>query len=270
MQSKKINLKSAIIKAVCLFLCFSFLAISQGGFEVKGATQTKIYKKTTTKNGAIKAEGYDYSLPVPLNVTQQDLYMNSAVFLGDSRTVDLFIYSSLGKTGAKAYCDVGLNVSSVFSKRFINQSGAQLTALEAIKKNKKSISKAYLMFGINELGYNVDEFIKLYKKLIDEIRKIKPSTIIYVQSILPVSKSKDNSDKLHNNQNIRIFNEEIRKMCELKKVFYIDAYNVTANGEGYLPEFVAYDGVHFKNVYCEKWFEYLKKHTVIIKKEKVK
>lgn len=254
--------KSKCLKVLCLLLCFSFII---GGFSAFSAGKTKVYEKIKTKNGAIKAKDYEYSLPVPLEAQKEDDFMDKAAFLGDSRTVDLFIYSSLGKTKAKPYCDVGLNVQTVFTKRFLNQDGQLLTAIEAMKLNKKSINKAYLMFGINELGYNVDEFIRLYKKLIDEIRKINPNTVIYVQSILPVSKSKDNSDKLHNNQNIRIFNEEIRKMCELKKVFYVDAYNVTANGEGYLPEHTAYDGVHFKSDYCEKWYDYLKKHTVTIK-----
>ena len=263
MQKNVLNSVKRFICAITVLTMLSATVFS----PVDAASKFKTYEKTTTSSGAIKAKGYNYSKAVPQNGKQSASYFNSAAFFGDSRTVDLYIYSSLKETKAKPYCDVGLNVSTALTKKFVNYSGKKVTALYALKKNKKSIKSVYLMFGLNELGWGVSGFIKAYKKLINEIRAIVPNAVIYVQSILPVTKSRDRSDDVHNNKRIKKFNKELKKMCNTKRVFYIDAYNIMTNSKGYLPESAASDGIHFNSSCCEKWLTYLKKRTVVIKEK---
>ncbi len=240
-----------------LFLCI----IATGGQVLAEDTYTTY--KMVKQQDVVIAEGYDYSLPVPKNLSKDLGYFNDAVFLGDSRTVDLMIYSKLKNTKAFAYCDVGLNVNTVFQKKFITVKKKKVTALEALKANKKKYSKIYLMFGINELGFDsVEGFIKAYKKLIDNLRKIKPEAVIYVQSVLPVAKSKDQTSALFTNRRAKKFNTYIKEMCAEKKVFFIDAYAAFEGADGYLPEAIASDGIHFREDVCDNWLSYLANHTL--------
>ncbi len=235
------------------------------------AEDTYITYETATENGVTYAVGYDYSAPVPKNSSKGLGYFNDAVFLGDSRTVDLVIYSKLKETTALPLCDVGLNVNTVFQKKFATVKSKKVTALEALKANRKKYSKIYLMFGINELGFDsVEGFIRSYKKLIDSVRKIMPDSVIYVQSVLPVAKSKDQTSNLFTNHRAKKYNKHIIEMCQEKKVFYIDAYSAFEGEGGYLPEAISSDGIHFGKDVCDNWLTYLAYRTLEFKKKSKK
>lgn len=232
------------------------------------AEDTYITYKKVKDGDLVYAEDYDYSAPVPKNTIKDLSYFNDAVFLGDSRTVDLMIYSKVKETRALPYCDVGLNVTTVFQKKFVTVKKEKVTALEALRANKKKYSKVYLMFGINELGFDSAEgFINAYKKLIDSVREIKPEAVIYVQSVLPVAKSKDQTSNMFTNRRAKKYNTYIKEMCAEKKVFYIDAYSAFEGAYGYLPEAIASDGIHFRADVCDNWLVYLAKHTLEYKPE---
>ena len=51
-------------------------------------------------------------------------------------------------------------------------------------------------------------------------------------------------------------------MAEEKQVYYIDTGAAVSDENGCLPEEAATDGIHLKQSYCDKWLEYLKKHTI--------
>ena len=206
---------------------------------------------------------YDYSADVPKSKVESLSYFNDAVILGDSRAVDLVIYSDLSKTKALPYCDIGLSVTSVFTKEFVSYDGVKVDAFNALNRNKSKFNKVYLMFGVNELGYDSPEsFIKQYIKVVNQVRSIKPEAIIYVHSILPVSKNKALSSNIYTNEKIMKFNQYIKAMCWKYKLFYIDAYEEFSNNEGYLPYGAASDGVHFNTAYSKKWLNFIGTHTV--------
>ena len=229
--------------------------------SAKSAT-FKTYKVANNKD-YLELVDYDYSSDVKKGTAQKLSYFNDAVFLGDSRAVDLAIYSSLSKTKALPYCDVGLNVSTVFTKNFVSYDGVKVDAFNAMKRNKSKFSKVYLMFGINELGYDsAESFIKQYVKVVNKVRSINKNAAIYVHSILPVSKQKAMSSNVYTNQKIQKFNKYIKAMCKKHKLFYIDAYEEFSNNEGYLPYGAASDGVHFNSEYSEKWLTFIGTHTV--------
>ena len=208
-------------------------------------------------------DGYDYSLDVPSSEAKPLSYFNDAVILGDSRAVDLVIYSDLSKSKAMPYCDIGLNVTSVFNKEFVSYDGVKVDAFTAMSHNKKKFSKVYLMFGINELGYNSTEsFIKQYIKVVNRVRSINKDAVIYVHSILPVSKQKSLSSNIYTNRKIKKVNRYLLKMCQEYKLFYIDAYDEFSNNEGYLPYGAATDGIHFGSTYSQRWLVFVATHTV--------
>lgn len=202
---------------------------------------------------------YDYSSPVPQSAPVDDSYFSDAVFMGDSRTEGFALFSGLDTM--TTYATRGLNVSTVFTDATIDLNGTMVTAIDALRNT--SFSKFYIMFGLNEASWPYSEvFIDEYGDIIDEARAINPNAIIYIQSILPVTKSCSDSSESFNKTKIDSLNEMLQQLASEKQVYYIDCEKALADSEGYLPEEASTDGIHFGVPECEAWLEYLKTHTV--------
>lgn len=183
----------------------------------------------------------------------------TVAFIGDSRTQGFIMYNGL--KDVQDYSYVGLMVDTAVTKKFVKTSGGkQITLIEDMAN--KDIEKVYIMLGVNELGWSYPEVFKVkYEELIDEIRKVQPNCEIYVQSIIPVTKDRDESDSIYNNTNIRKFNKLIKEVAKDKNVTYLDVQSALVNSEGYLPDSASPDGIHMSPSYCEKWLNYLKNHS---------
>lgn len=185
-------------------------------------------------------------------------YYKDACFIGDSRSEGFMMYA--GPAEATYYVYKGLTVSGFFNTEFVKDGDKKLTAADALKG--KQFGKVYIMLGINELGWSYSSvFYDRYCKIIDYIKEVQPNARIFVQSIFPVSATKSAKDAYINNNRIKEYNELIKKMCAEKNVIYLDVYEALQDENGNLPEEAAYDGVHLKKPYCEKWRAYLDTHT---------
>lgn len=184
---------------------------------------------------------------------------SSVAFIGDSRTQGFLIYNGL--KDVQDYSYVGLMVDTAITKKFVKTSdGNKITLLQDMKN--KQIDTVYIMLGVNELGWAYPQVFKSkYNELIDEIRKVKPNCKIYVQSIIPMTKSKSDSDKVFNNANVEKFNKLVQEVAAEKNVKYLDVKSALVNSSGYLPEESSTDGIHLDKKYCEKWLDYLKNNS---------
>lgn len=194
------------------------------------------------------------------NKVENDNEFDSTVaFIGDSRTQGFIMYNGLKEVQDYSY--IGLMVDTAVTKKFVKtDDGNKITLLEDMKN--KNIKKVYIMLGVNELGWSYPEVFKLkYKELIDSIREVKPDCKIYLQSIIPVTKSKSNSDDIYNNSKIAKYNEYIKEVAKEKNVTYLDVKSVMIDSEGNLPESASTEGIHIGKNYCEKWLEYLKRNS---------
>ena len=181
---------------------------------------------------------------------------SNVAFIGDSRTQAFIMYAGLSEV--IDYTNIGLMVDTAVSKKFItNSNGEKVTILEDLKN--KDINTIYIMLGINELGWVYSSiFIDKYEELINKILEIKPNCEIIIQSIIPVTKSKSDSDPIYNNNKIREYNELIKDMAKRLNIKYINLVPELANENGDLPEQASTDGVHLNKKYCIKWLEVLK------------
>ena len=181
---------------------------------------------------------------------------SNVAFIGDSRTQAFIMYAGLSEV--TDYTNIGLMVDTAVSKKFItNSNGEKVTILEDLKN--KDINTIYIMLGINELGWVYSSiFIDKYEELINKILEIKPNCEIIIQSIIPVTKSKSDSDPIYNNNKIREYNELIKDMAKRLNIKYINLVPELANENGDLPEQASTDGVHLNKKYCIKWLEVLK------------
>lgn len=210
-------------------------------------------------NAELKKSSMKFDPIVKKTDAVDDDYFNDAVFIGNSRT-EGFIMSN-GLSNVNALASKGLMVDTVFNKQVIKMDGRRLTVSEALKKS--SFDKVYIMLGMNELGWVYSEkYIEKYENIIDCIREVDSDAVIYVQSILPVSQKKSQNDKIYNNDNINNYNKLLIKMCARKQTYYVNVREDIENQDGCLPQDAALDGVHLNKVYCVKWYDYLKTHTV--------
>ena len=184
---------------------------------------------------------------------------SDACFIGDSRTVGLS-YNS-GKPMATFYCATGLNVSSALDEQNIElDNGNMGNVVDALKQ--KQFARIYIMFGINEVGWpDMDSFQREYEELLNAVKAAQPDAKIYVQSIIPVTASKDAEGYPFTNANIADFNGAVKAAAENCGMTYIDVGAALVDASGCLPEDAATDGIHMTKDYLVKWIEYLEQNT---------
>lgn len=202
--------------------------------------------------------GLGSSVTVPESEAVDDSYFADAVFVGDSRTEGLKMYSGLDSS--QFFSSVGMDVDKVFTDQVVSLNGQLLTVAQALEQ--ASYSKVYIMLGMNELGWVYESvFADNYARIIDTIRESHPDATIYVQSILPVSQWKDGSNDIYTNANVVRLQKALVAMCEEKGVNYVNVAEGIQDEQGYLPSEATQDGVHLTPKYCQRWMDYLKTHT---------
>lgn len=223
------------------------------------APATPTLEDPTPSPEATQSAVYDFSRSVPQSSPVDTHYFDDAVFIGDSRTEGLILYTGL--SNATNLTHKGLMVDTVFTKQVINQNGQMVTVMDALKNTQ--FSKVYIMLGINEMGWPYPEtFIEKYAAILDAIREINPEAIIYVQEIMPVSQNVSDTHSYINNDKINQFNQLIQQMAQEKEVYYLQVSQSVADSNGYLPQEAGSDGIHLTPSYCQKWLDYLLSHTV--------
>lgn len=212
---------------------------------------------TTAESPVITSENPSTEYIPPEN---RDTDFSGCLFIGDSRTEGLMLYS--GISGATAYTARGLMVDTYFTSPVVNMNGEKVTVSQAIE-SAPDFDRVYIMLGVNELGWPYESvFGDCYGKLIDHVKEHMPQAEINVQSIIPVTAAKSDSDKIYNNPKIELFNSVIRDMCADKGVNYVDLIPGICGEAGVLPEDAAFDGIHLQMPYCKKWLDCLKEKMV--------
>lgn len=206
---------------------------------------------------------YDFSQPAPQSEAVDNSYFDDAAFVGDSRTDGFMLYSGIG-TGTNLTSN-GLSIFQLAEKKTLKIDGKKYTLLEALALEE--YGKVYLSLGVNELGiHNDGRFYDSYCAAIDQIRKVQPNAVIYIQGLIPLNEKQIeeyNGNKYNlTNEHLRVYNDLMRKAAEEKQVVYLDLYSEFADEDGVLPEGVSRDGVHLVKDACKQWLDYLKTHTV--------
>ena len=192
-----------------------------------------------------------------LPVKVEDNWFGDAMFIGDSLTHGLSLFGGLNTPDY--YYSTGVSLYSINSTEFETPSGTECSISDAFSSRK--YGKVYIMLGINQVGSNEDKFYKDYSGLVDKVKEYQPDAEIYLQSILPVSKSKGTTSTSFTKENIEAYNEIIARIAQEKEVRYVDINSALADEEGYLPESATWDGVHLNSPYYKVWADYLRTHT---------
>lgn len=204
----------------------------------------------------------DYTQPVPQGEAKELTWFDDAVFIGDSRTVGLQMYG--GISGADFLDFTGLSVYKVMDNKPVIRSGEEkISVLDAL--SQKAYQKVYISLGINELGYyDPQGYAKTFASLVDEVRRLQPEALVYIQNLIPVNSE---ACVLHkqadyvNNQGVADYNAALAQMCAEKEVPLVNVAEALVDDTGEPPSDLTADGVHFQKPGYLLWRDYLLCHT---------
>ena len=188
-------------------------------------------------------------------------YLEDAVFIGDSRTDTLRLYS--GWDMATYYCKTGTNIWAILGDEVVEdkESGRTLTVEQGLEKFK--FGKVYIMLGVNELGTgSAETYYQQFKSVVERIRELQPEAVIFVQSIMHVTAAKDAEGTAINNKNINERNHWLEKLADGKSIFYLDENEVLDDENGCLKSDSTFDGVHLKADKVGPWKKFILGHGI--------
>ncbi len=194
----------------------------------------------------------------------EEEYFSDALFLGDSRTVGMSQYGSLGKI-ATFYASTGMTIYKLLGAEIVElpDSKAKITVEEALEH--QSFGKIYIMMGINEVGSGTTEsFAKAYGEVIARLQELQPDAIIYIEGIIRVTTARSAKGDYINNEAIGARNEALSQLADGEKIFYLDVNQAICDEDGGLIKDYTSDGVHLKAKYISLWEEYLKDNAVLL------
>lgn len=263
------NNRNKMNKTVAIALCVACLAVGTGVGAILGrnsrnkeveALKQQLQTSQTTgdqnnqqqqqpqENNENQNDAQQVAVRTP---TKEDLkdpaFFNDCVLLGDSITQGLQLFDVMDPTNIIA--TKGMNVS---------EGAKHIKEIKA--KGKKRV---IVLLGINDLAdYNksVEYVAGKYGDFAKQLSEAMPDANIYVQSVLPVAKSYNNSKTKITNEKINQYNTLLKSEVEGGNVHYLDINPSMRDSEGYLPAEVTSDGLHMKKDYYGYWMNVIMEH----------
>lgn len=203
---------------------------------------------------------------IPESAEVDDTYFSNTLFIGNSITEGFKEFSGLDTP--TYYKGRGMTVESIHRMKIVNADNSpnsdgtgEKTVMDALKE--RQFDQIYLLMGANELGWVYpDMFIEQYSHLIDDIKALQPNAKICVQSILPVSAERSETDEVYNNTKIENLNNMIINMSAEKGIPYLNAAEAFKDDTGALPADKTPDGIHLTAEACKEWRMYIKTHVI--------
>ena len=230
---------------------------------VESSTPEPTPTPTPTPTPEPTPEAFDFTQPAPASEAVEMDYFSDALFIGDSRTDGLRLYS--GIKGADFYCYKGLTIFEMDSKEVIELDGGKYTVVDALARGKQ-YKKIYISLGINELGYyNDDAFHNTFASFLEKVRQLQPDAVIYLENLVPVNAEKCAANKQPsyvNNDRVAAYNAIFPQLAVEEHVILLDVADALTDENGILPADATVDGVHFTKAWYQKWLAFLMEHTV--------
>ena len=114
---------------------------------------------------------------------QDESFFDDALFIGDSRMVNVANYARLGN--ADYFADVGMTVFKMFSTTASDKDfGA--TDLASLLRSRE-YSHIFIMLGLNEAGYPLGNLFDAYQEDLDQLRQLQPNATIYILKVYGVT-----------------------------------------------------------------------------------
>lgn len=214
---EKIKSKYFIFKVTIIFLILVICVLS-----------FLLYKETTKKS----------KNPYDIKVKSNDNF----VFLGDSIT-DYYPLEEL----YDGYPVINSGVAGYTTSDILNNLDKMVPIYNP--------TKVFLLIGTNDIDLDKSDkyIINNITKIINNIKKKRPKTKIYIESIYPVNNTNDSKINhatvgIRNNKRIIKLNKKIKAYCDKNNYTYIDVYSNLVDKDGNLKIEYTEEGLHLTDL----------------------
>lgn len=107
----------------------------------------------------------------------------------------------------------------------------------------------FIMFGTNDLGWDVDELYDYWVQFICAMQEAAPDATIYIQSVFPVYKEYG----AVTNENVNAMNEMLQEVADECGVKYVDITAGMKDDNGFLKQTFRVDNIHLNKNGCYLW-----------------
>lgn len=177
-------------------------------------------------------------------------YFDDALFIGDSRTDGLYLYSRF--EGADYFSGKGMTMFTLFEKTGRDGKTMLMDLLEG-----NTYGKIYIMLGINELGSGIDTLTAKFSEVIRQLKVLEPEAIIVIQGNLSIDEKTSASTWYLTKERIHELNAKMSAIADGETVFYLDANPLFCDENGYLRKELSGDGVHLYAKHYADWTAWL-------------
>lgn len=190
-------------------------------------------------------------------------YFADAAFLGDSITEGFTEYN-INMSGALICGYIGASPNQVVNKASLKhpERGPEV-ALDVLAAAQPA--KVYVLMGANTLTIpgNDASFLAYYGQMLDQLKEALPNSIIYVQSLTPVTSAATAKNPGLENGRLQNLNESLAQMAYEKGLVYLNLWEAFADENGELSaDYAQPDGIHITISGYEHWVDYLCRHAV--------
>lgn len=236
--------------------------MSSQAVSSKAPVSSIVSQATSSKAPTTSTQNWTASGTVTQSKAVPMSYFDDAALIGDSRAVGLPLYTDLG-----AHI-TSFAVTSCTAKMVLEGTDKVAPIIKKIEAKPNQFKKVYIMLGLNEIGHTHSTIMNRYKTIIDRVRACQPNAIIYIQTVLPITKWVQQHHGYLKKDRIIAFNKELVKLAAEKKVHLLDPTSVFVGKDGYMVNAARASvgnetgEIHFNPTYTKKWLEYLRTHTV--------
>ena len=204
-----------------------------------------------------------------------DSYFDDACFIGHSIVAGMETYFNL--SNADFYAVSGISASSMLnyskfelSTTHEDEDGNTVkdtgTLEQVLSEKSGEYGKVYIMLGTNELSVEAYQTGTYYDNMLELVQLIKssqPNAKIYLIATIPVSRDKSIHNLSYTRDNILAFNKKLMELSTNENVYYLDAFGLLADDNGYLPASACLaDGIHILKPQYEQLKDFLLRHTI--------
>ena len=150
----------------------------------------------------------------------------------DSITAGIQSYALMKNASAVAFTGINTDAIMTRCRSFVTklENWKRCLRPSAVILMLKKYMSCWCANGIAWIGK--ENFVENYGIFLDAIREQHPDADIYVQSILPVTASKEQTDPQFANSKIREYNDALLNMAQEKEYYYLNVAEAFADENG--------------------------------------
>ena len=197
----------------------------------------------------------------PEHDPEGDDYCDDAVFICDSMMEYVEMYELLPT--ANYVWQIGMSPMSVGRKQF-RAAGSKEKITTYDQAALYAPTKIYVWLGANGLDIKGSEpVLEDYEKMADDLIARFPDALIYVISPPPMSRDRMAQEKYVVPGRYKKFEGLLRELAARRNFYYIDAYHMFSDDDGYMPgKYSMGDGFHLNRAALTILTDYIRAHSV--------